>query len=152
MWEKARTFFMATVVLRSPSEKVGGLFYFGRMLDKIRLHAKGELPLDYHANLGKGFDEKCVNFLRINYDQLVQRVKRGSTDEEILQWCFNHGHKPKENDVYVWNEFMRKRGWNDEVSKILDRRKKEAGMTDRSDIRTAFQFIDADEGRLPKPG
>ena len=46
--------FMAQVPLRSPSEKVGGLFYFGRMLDKIRLHAKGELPSDYHANLGKG--------------------------------------------------------------------------------------------------
>jgi len=45
---------MATVALRSPSEKVGGLFYFGRMLDKIRFHAKGELPPDYHQNLGKG--------------------------------------------------------------------------------------------------
>ena len=45
---------------------------------------------------------------------------------------------------------MRKRGWNDEVSEILERRKKEAGMTDRSDIQTAFQFIDADEGRLPR--
>ena len=45
---------MAQVPLRSPSEKVGGLFYFRRMLDKIRLHAKGELPSDYHANLGKG--------------------------------------------------------------------------------------------------
>ena len=38
------------------------------MLDKIRLHAKGELPSDYHANLGKGFDEKCVKFLRVDYD------------------------------------------------------------------------------------
>jgi hypothetical protein len=45
---------------------------------------------------------------------------------------------------------MRKRGWNDEVSEILQRRKKEAGMMDRSDIQTTFQFIDADEGRLPK--
>jgi len=53
---------MATVAQRSPSEKVGGLFYFGRMLDKIRLHAKGELPLDYHANLGKGFDENVRTF------------------------------------------------------------------------------------------
>jgi hypothetical protein len=25
-------------------------------------------------------------------------------------------------------------------------------MTDRSEIQTSFQFIDADEGRLPKPG
>jgi gluconokinase len=141
---------MANPALRSPSEKVGGLFYFGRMLDKIRLHAKGELHQDYHANLGKGFDEKCANFLRINYDQLVERVNRGGTDEEILLWCFENGRKPNENDVYVWNEFMRKRGWNDEVSEILQGRKKEAGMMNRSDIQTAFQFIDADEGRLPK--
>ncbi len=140
---------MATVALRSPFEKVGGLFYFGRMLDKIRLHAKGELPPDYHENLGKGFDEKCVTFLRIKYHQLTEYVKRGGSDEEILQWCFSVGRKPSENDVYVWNEFMRKRGWNDEVSETLERRKKDAGMSDRSDIETAFQFIDADEGRLP---
>jgi len=58
--EKVQILFMAEFRLRSPSEKIGGLFYFGRMLDKIRLHAKGELPSDYHANLGVGFDEKCV--------------------------------------------------------------------------------------------
>jgi hypothetical protein len=38
--------------IRSPSAKVGGLVYFGRMLDKIRTHEKNELPHDYHANLG----------------------------------------------------------------------------------------------------
>ena len=122
------------------------------MLDKIRLHAMGELPADYHANLGKGFDEKCVTFLRVDYDQLVRRMKEGGTDEEILEWCFTSGRQPSEEDIYVWNEFMRKRGWNDEVSEIVERRKAEAGMNDRSDIQTSFQFIDADEGRLPKPG
>jgi hypothetical protein len=144
--------FMARLRLRSPSEKVGGLFYFGRMLDKVRLYAKGELPSDYHANLGKGFDEKCVKFLHVDYDELVERVNQGGTDEEILDWCFSVGHRPSENELYVWNEFMRKRGWNDEVSEMVLRRKTEAGMTDRSDIQTSFQFIDADEGRLPKPG
>ncbi len=141
---------MTNVSLRGPSEKVGGLFYFGRMLDKIRSHAKGELPPDYHPNLRKGFDEKCVTFLRIKYDQLVERVKQGGRDEAILQWCFKIGRRPSEDEIYVWNEFMRKRGWNDEVSETLKRRKQEAGMADRSDIQTAFQFIDADEGRLPK--
>jgi len=137
--------------LRSPSDKVGGLFYFGRMLDKIRLHAKGELPTDYHTNLGKGFDEKCVKFLRLDYHELVERVKKGGTDDEILEWCFTVGRQPSEEDIYVWNEFMRKRGWNDQVSDMVERRKAEAGMSDRSDIQTSFQFIDADEGRLPKP-
>jgi hypothetical protein len=138
--------------LRSPSEKVGGLFYFARMLDKIRLHAKGGLPSDYHANLGTGFDEKCVKFLRVDYAGLVKRVNQGGTDAEILDWCFTSGRKPTSDDIYVWNEFMRKRGWDDEVSDMVVRRKAEAGMTDRSDIQTSFQFIDADEGRLPKPG
>jgi gluconokinase len=142
---------MAKVPLRSPFEKVGGFFYFGRMLDKIRVHARDELPSDYHANLGKGFDEKCVTFLRVTYDELVDRVKQGGTDEELLQWCFDVGRRPSDNDVYVWNEFMRKRGWNDEVSEVLNRRKAEGGMADRSDIQTSFQFIDADEGRLPVP-
>ena len=138
--------------LRSPSEKVGGLFYFGRMLDKIRLYAKGELPPDYHDNMGKGFDEKCVKFLRVDYAGLVKRVKQDGTEEEILDWCFTVGRKPTADDIYVWNEFMRKRGWNDEVSEIVVRRKAEAGLTDRSDIQTSFHFIDADEGRLPKFG
>jgi Domain of unknown function (DUF5069) len=35
--------------LRSPYEKVGGLVYFGRMLDKIRLFAKDELPSEYRV-------------------------------------------------------------------------------------------------------
>ncbi|MEP7014534.1 MAG: DUF5069 domain-containing protein [Verrucomicrobiota bacterium] len=133
--------------LRSPFVKVGALVYFGRMLDKIRAHEKGELPEDYQANLGRGFDASCIRFLRINYDQIVERVKEGSPDEEILQWCYNTGRQPSEDEIYVWNEFMRKRGWNDELSETLKRRKKEAGMAGRSEIETMFTFIDADEGR-----
>jgi gluconokinase len=47
----------------------------------------------------------------------------------------------------MWNEFMRKFGWRDQAAEILERRKREAGMTDRAEIETMFQFIDADEGR-----
>ena len=133
--------------IRSPSVKVGGLVYFGRMLDKIRAHAKSELPTDYQANLGKGFDGSCTRFLHVGYDRLVEKVKEGGSDEEMLEWCFSTGRKPSEDEVYVWNEFMRKRGWNDELSETLKRRKKEAGMAGRSEIETMFGFIDADEGR-----
>ena len=135
--------------LRSPCEKVGGLVYFGRMLDKIRSDAKGELPPDYQANLGKGFDGSCVRLLQVDYDQLVERAKQGGTDDEILRWCFSMGRQPSDDEIRVWNEFMRKRGWNDEVSETLERRKKEAGMAARSEIETMFAFIDADEGRSP---
>lgn len=138
---------MRDLALRSPSVKVGGLVYFARMLDKIRQHAKGELPPEYQANLGRGFDASCATFLRVDYNRLAECVKQGGTDEEILQWCFSMGRQPSEDEIYVWNEFMRKRGWSDEVSETLKRRKKEAGMAGRSEIETMFAFIDADEGR-----
>jgi hypothetical protein len=140
---------MSNLGLRSPFAKVGGLVYFGRMLDKIRLHAREQLPPDYQANLGKGFDEYCVGFLRVDYNDLVDRVKQDGTDEEILQWAATNGRQASDSEIYVWNEFMRKRGWNDEVSETLKRRKKEAGMAGRSEIETMFSFIDADEGRSP---
>ena len=133
--------------LRSPHGKVGGVFYFGRMLDKIRLHAAGKLPEDYHPNLGGGFDERCCSFLWIEYPALVERVKQGGSDEEILDWAFQQGRKPNEEEIEVWNEFMRKRGWNDEASERLRSRLAEIGAGSRTDIQTFFDFIDLDEGR-----
>src|SRR5947199_5093451 len=136
------------LAFRSPYDKVGGLFYFGRMLDKIRSHCKGELPLEYEVNLGKGFDEKCATFLRVRYELVVEYVNRGLSDAVILQSCFGMGNRPSEGEIYMWNEFMRKRGWNDELSQTLESEKKKEAMVSRSEIQTMFQFIDADEGSL----
>ena len=85
---------MSQLGIRSPSAKVGGLVYFGRMLDKIRAHQKNELPSDYLANLGRGFDEFCTKFLHLQYHYVVRRVKEGGSDEEILWWCFDKGRRP----------------------------------------------------------
>ena len=134
--------------VRGPRDKVRGVVYFGRMLDKIRSHARGELPLEYEANLGKGFDEKCTTFLRVRYELVVDYVNRGLTDEAILESCFGMGHRPTEAEIFMWNEFMRKRGWHDDLSEILESHKKKEGMLPRSEIQTKFQFMDADEGRL----
>lgn len=136
--------------LRSPHEKVGGIAYFGRMLDKIRLNAAGQLPAEYQPNLGGGFDERAVHFLWIEYPALVERVKDGGNDEDILEWCHQRGRKPSDEDIEIWNEFMRKRGWNDEASPRLAQRKAESGFTDRDDIQTFFDYIDLDEGRDPR--
>ena len=74
--------------LRSVYAKVGRLVYFGRMLDKIRLHAAGQLHADYVANLGDGqtnrLDGRCCRFLGVAYSNLRARVLAGGTDEEVL--------------------------------------------------------------------
>lgn len=129
---------------------VGGMMYFPRMLDKIRLHARGELSEDYHANLGKASaaDGACCNFLRVSYADLRERVLRGGSDEEILEWCFETGRRLNEGDNVVWNGFASKLGWRDFATPALTRRKKEAGISERDDIATIPDLIDFDEKRL----
>ena len=133
---------------KSPAEKTGGIVYFGRMVEKIRLMSSGELHPDLHANLGKGFDERCVDFLGVKYDALRGKILEGLSDGQALEWCFANGKRPTEDEIEVWSGFMSKRGWNDEVTEILTRRKKESGFESRDEIQTMFQYIDADEGRL----
>lgn len=134
---------------RSPQEKVGGIVYFGRMLDKIRLMEAGELPGDLQANLGKGFDSACADFLAVDYKELRVRVADGLDDEQALAWCRETGRHPDAEQVGTWNDFMCRRGCGDDISEILARRKKESGFENRDEIRTMFQYIDADEGRQP---
>lgn len=132
---------------RSPKDTVGGIVYFGRMIDKIRLMNAGELHPELHANLGKGFDERASSLVGVSYETLRARLGEGGTDDEILAWCFQNGTRPSEEQIEIWNGFMLKRGWNDELSETLVRRKKESGFEARDDIQTIFQYIDADEGR-----
>jgi hypothetical protein len=134
---------------KSPTDAVGGLRYFARMLDKIQLRARGELHSDYHPNLGhrKAMDGAICNFLRINYKELRERVLEGGSDEEILEWCYQKGRRLNEGDLLVWNNFSSKFGWNDFATPTLERRKKELGISDRADIQTMGDLFDFEEGR-----
>jgi Domain of unknown function (DUF5069) len=131
----------------SPYETTHGLVYFPRMIDKIRKHAVGQLGADYVPNLGKGFDLRCCSLLGVDYDALATAVGSSMTDEQAWEWVSRNGKVPAEEQIEVWNGFMTRRGWRDDIVEILERRKKEGGFENRSDIQTMFDYIDADEGR-----
>ena len=86
--------------LRSPYEMVGGIVYFGRMLDKIRLYAAGKLPEGWQPARGtemkNSFDERCCKFLHIDYAALEAETLKGGSDEELLAWAFAQGRRPTE--------------------------------------------------------
>lgn len=127
-----------------------GMMWFPRMLDKVRLHDRGELPEDYHGSMGKSdrLDGACCNFLRINYVDLRERVLQGNdTDEQILEWCFERGRRPNDGDIRVWNAFASKLGWRDFASAMLEKAKERNGIAGRTDIVTIMDLIDFDEGR-----
>ena len=99
--------------------KLGGLYFLPRTLDKIRVHARGELHLDHHAFLGKGFDGRLCHFLGISYEALRLRTLAGGTDEEILHWIKERGRKTSDVDLLIWNGFSSKRGWRDDATPTL---------------------------------
>lgn len=138
---------MSTNLPVSPYKTCHGLVYFSRMIDKIRLHAAGKLGADYVPNLGKGFDLRCCSLLRVDYAALATAVGATLSDEEAWGWVAKHGQAPTEEQTEVWNGFMTRRGWKDDLVEILDRRKKESGFSNRPEIQTMFDYIDADEGR-----
>ena len=136
--------------LRSPYAEVGGMVMFGRMLDKIRLHRDGKLPADWVVakGLDRGFDGRCCRFLSVSYEELENETLKGGTDEEILDWAFNHGRRPSAEDLEVWNGFMRKLGWRDSSHERLLFRLHEAGRSPTAAL-TMFDYIELDEGRPP---
>jgi gluconokinase len=135
--------------LRSAYDEVGGIVYFGRMLDKIRLKARGALPADYNTGTKEwyDFDSRCARFLKVKYGALKERTLRGGSDLQILRWCFRNGRKLSKEEIEIWNTFMKKRGWRDGSSEGLAADKRAAGLAARSDIVTWFDLFDADEQR-----
>jgi len=138
--------------LRSCYAKVGRLVYFGRMLDKIRLHATGKLPAEYQTNLGDGqyalLDSRCCRFLGVPYAEMRERTLAGGTDEEILAWAHSRGTPRTDDECHVWNRFLLKLGWRDERSHVLPDRIRAAGLVGKP-IETIIDVIEFDEGRDP---
>lgn len=138
--------------LRSVYAKVGRLIYFGRMLDKIRLHAAGKLPAEYVPNLGDGqfyvFDGRICRFLGIAYAELRERTLAGGSDEEILAWVHERGTERTDEECHMWNRFIVKLGWRDERSAVLAQRIRDGNFAGKV-IETIVDHIEYDEGRDP---
>lgn len=123
------------------------------MLDKIRLAAAGKLPEAWEASRGvaskNSFDARCCRFLHIDYAALEVETRKGGSDEALLEWAFAHGRQPSADEIQVWNGYMTKMGWRDDRTQRLHARLAEIGLPPGT-VLTMFEFIDLDEGRLPK--
>lgn len=132
----------------SPRDEIEGMVYFVRLCDKIRLFAAGSLDADFHSNLGKGMDHWTCQLLHVDYDALKEFVLSGVSDQEALEWCWQNGRHPSPYELDWWNSYMRNRGFRDDLSEKLKFRKQESKWHDREEIKTFFDYLDADDGRL----
>ena len=135
---------------RSAFDATLGLIYFARMLDKMRLIRAGELPDGYLPMIGEGFDGRICRFLNMDYAAVRDRAAMGGTDAEILEWCFQNGRRPSDEEIMVWNKYAAKAGWRDAdngATGRLEQNKADSGLGGRSDILTFFDYYEYDEGR-----
>ncbi len=134
---------------RSPRETMCGWTHLPRYVDKIRLHLAGRLHPDYQPNLGKGFDGMWLSAAGVTHEQFVEVVQRSLTDGEICDWVRVHAPKP-DAEKAAHREAMLNRPRPDDAAgqERLQKRKAEAGLSHRDDIRSFVDFIDADEKRI----
>lgn len=129
----------------SPRKEIDGLVYFSRLAEKARLHHNGDLHPDLRDNLGKGMDLWTCQFLGVTYDDLQKIIITGASDQDALAWVRKNGTPRDQNETAWWNSFMRNRGYRDDFSEKLAARRLEKPQTDRPDIQTFFDYLEADE-------
>ena len=132
---------------RSPYEKLGGYVHLPRLIDKARLHQQGLLNGYNYKTVG--FDKHLLTFLKLNPDEFEQAVSRLDDDEAILNWVQENGAKHPIEAIEEWNQSMISRHPDTAAKKArFVHFLKEAGGEGRKDIKTYFDLIEFDEGRL----
>lgn len=132
---------------RSPSERLGGYVHLPRLIDKAKLHRRG--LLDGYNYKTIGFDKHLLAFLKLDPDAFEDAVHRLEEDQAILDWIHENGAKHSTEAIEQWNQAMISRHPDTPVKKARFLHfLKEAGGEGRKDIRTYFDLIEFDEGRL----
>ena len=132
---------------RSPYDKLGGYVHLPRLIDKARLHRKG--LLDGYNYKTVGFDKHLLAFLKVDGDAFEEIANSLEDDEAILVWVRNNSTKHSPEEIEQWNQAMIARHPDTAAKKArFVHFLKEAGGEGRGDIRTYFDLIEFDEGRL----
>src|SRR6266540_2626199 len=132
---------------RSPYEKLGGYVHLPRLIDKARLHRKGLLNGYNYKTVG--FDKHLLAFLKLDPDEFEEAANRLDDDGAILSWINERAAKRSDEAVEEWNQAVVSRHPDTAAKKARFLHfLKEAGGESRKDIRTYFDLIEFDEGRL----
>jgi Domain of unknown function (DUF5069) len=133
---------------RSPYERLGGYVHLPRLIDKARLHRKGLLNGYNYKTVG--FDKHLLAFLKLDGDELEEIANRFDKDEEVLRWVEKNGTKHSADAIEHWNQEMISRHPDTAVKRArFNHFLKQTGGENRKDIKTYFDLIEFEEGRLP---
>lgn len=142
----------SSISLRSPRETLGGYIILPRLIDKVRLHARGELPPEYIGNLlkpGRTLDSWFLTFTGLDAKQLRAAIVAATFDEVVLFWVEQYAIPHTDDEKKEWAERIAARRPDAEGVEI--RKRNYPDLASRVDLASlnALDMIDMDEGRIP---
>lgn len=128
---------------RSPRQRLGGFVILPRTLDKGRAQLAGNIG-EYHYDCG--LDKTFLGFVKIDAEALLEQLKVGKGDGEILNWILeNAGHKPAAWEIAQWSAFQEAQTAGSVQAKERVAKQVATLAKDRSDILTRFDVLDLDD-------
>ena len=128
---------------RSPRIRLGGFVILPRALDKGRALAAGRVG-EYH--FACGLDRRFLEFVKVSSDALLEQIKLGKGDGEILAWInANGGHKPSSWEISQWSAHQEARTADSVSAKERVAKSVATIAPERTDILTGFDLLDLDD-------
>lgn len=128
---------------RSPRVRLGGYAMLPRILDKARATLAGQVG-DY--KFGNPMDQQFFAFTGIAQNTLLEQVKTGAGDWDILRWIDEHANpKRAPHEIRTWSAWLETMPIGDaediEWFAAQVRRLNSA----RTDLHTVMDYLDADD-------
>ena len=137
---------------RSPREMLGGYVFLPRLIEKVRLHAEGKLPVEYVGNLlkpGLTLDGRLLTFTGLAAEEVRRAILASTTDEAVLAWVKRHAVPHTEDEKKRWiAEIDAYRPNAESAQRRREAYKEVAAVVDPGTL-NVFDLIDMDEGRIP---
>ncbi len=138
-------------VPRSPYEKLGGIVFLPRAIDKGRADLDGKLG-DYLSR--SGFSIVLLDFLGLSVDGFLAALRERETDAQVWEWVAANMTARSAGEIEEFN-----RAFIDHTPQNAAEREwyksflAEIGQSHRTDISRQFDRLDLDEGReVPQGG
>lgn len=130
---------------RSPYERLGGIVFLPRAIDKGRADLEGKLG-EYFSRTG--YSKTLFDFLGIAPDSFIEALKDHSTDQSVLEWVQSNMTKQTAAEIEEFNRSMENRTPQDPEAWARYRKfLSDVGQGHRTDLSRQFDRLDLDEGR-----
>ncbi len=138
--------FVAPPELRSPREKALGLVHLPRLIDKVRLAARGALP--GYNYLATGMDKRLLEFLDVKPEAFEAAVRGAADDGAVYRWLEANARKADDAAKREFNEGLMGIGPTDPDRAARFRLLLDSVDPSRTDVKTFMELIDLLEGRI----